>query len=271
MEVFRSMLRGTREIAQTRLNNTWQRLCEYLGLSEYEAKVYVSLIEAGHANARTLSTISGVPRTKVYSVLKKLIDINLVIEIPEEPRRFSPTPPETALKSYLKSYQSMVENLVSVVSSLEETFKKAKNEEKLQRGELWIINGRHEILRKIREMLSKAKRIVDVVTNENGMVLIYKEFNRLFDELRERSVKVWIATPEGSNNQHMLSELKYTCKIKQANFELPMIFLCIDEQRFLLANLQPNSFASNSDDDRAIFSDDSVLLGLIRLLTAKGG
>jgi sugar-specific transcriptional regulator TrmB len=223
------MIRGTREIAQTRLNNTWQRLCEYLGLSEYEAKVYVALIETGHANARTLSVMSGVPRTKVYSVLRKLIEINLVVEIPEEPRKFAPTPPETALKSYLKSYQNMVENLVSVVSSLEETFKKAKNEEKLQRGELWLIIGRQQILKKIREMLSRAKHSVGLVTNGNGMVLLYKEFNRLFDELGERSVKVWITTPNGSNSQHMLSELKYTCKIKQANFELPMIFLCVDE------------------------------------------
>jgi len=136
--------------------------------SEYEAKVYVTLIETGYANARTLSAKSGVPRTKVYSVLKKLIDINLVVEIPEEPRRFSPVSPETALKTYLKSYQNMAENLVSIVSSLDDTFKKTKKEEKLQKGELWVIIGRQQILKKIHEMLSKAKQSVDLVTNENG-------------------------------------------------------------------------------------------------------
>jgi len=263
------MLRGTREVSQTRPDNTWQRLCEYLGLSEYEAKVYVALIESGHANARNLSVMSGVPRTKVYSVLKKLIDINLVVEIPEEPRRFTPTPPQIALKSYLKSYQNLVENLVSVVTSLEETFKKTKSEEKLQRGELWIVKGRQEILRKTREMLSRATGSINLVTNKNGILLVYKEFNRLFDELRERSVKVWITAPDVSNNQRMLSELRYTCKIKQADFELPIIFLCVDEQQFILANLQPESLALSSDNDKAIFSDDSVLLGFIRLLTMK--
>jgi len=139
MVVFNSMLSGTREISQTRPDSTWQRLCEYLGLSEYEARVYVTLIESGRANARILSVMSGVPRTKVYSVLKKLIDINLVVEIPEEPRKFAPTPPEIALKSYLKSYQNLVENLVSVVTSLEETFRRAKREEKLQRGSYGLL------------------------------------------------------------------------------------------------------------------------------------
>ncbi len=269
MVVYSTMTRGTQKTTQIQQNNTWQRLCEYLGLSEYEAKVYVALIEAGCANARTLSALSGVPRTKVYSVLRKLIGINLVVEIPEEPRRFSPVSPETAFNTYLKSYQNMVENLVSVVSSLDETFKKTKKDEKLQKGELWIISGRQQILRKIREMLSKAKNSVDLVTNENGLMLLYKEFSRFFDEMVERSVKVWIIAPNSSNDQHMLNELRYTCNVQQADFELPMIFLCIDEQQVLLTNLQPNSLISNLDNDRAIFSDDSVLLKLVRSLAIK--
>ena len=52
----------------------WQRLCEYLGLSEYEAKTYISLIREGPSTARRLSMISNVPRTKIYGTLKKLIE-----------------------------------------------------------------------------------------------------------------------------------------------------------------------------------------------------
>ncbi|RLI44360.1 hypothetical protein DRO64_04115 [Candidatus Bathyarchaeota archaeon] len=46
----------------------WRRLSEYLGLSEYEAILYVPLIEIGQATARKLSVFSGVPRTKVYTI-----------------------------------------------------------------------------------------------------------------------------------------------------------------------------------------------------------
>ncbi|MCW4020477.1 MAG: hypothetical protein NWF14_04525 [Candidatus Bathyarchaeota archaeon] len=250
------------------LNSTWRRLCEYLGLSEYEAKVYVSLIEVGNAKARTLSMMSGVPRTKVYGALKKLIDMDLVVVMPEEPRKFVPTPPKTALKSYLRSYQSTVENLVSVISSLEEAFRKAKSEGKLRRGTIWFINGRQEILEKIREMLCKVKRSVQLVTNDNGMVLLYKSFNRIFDDLADRSVKVKITTPNHSNNQHMLNELKYTCKIEETHLGLPIIFLCIDEKQFLLANLQPDSFSPISKRDKGMFSDDPVLREMIGLLLA---
>jgi len=215
--------------------------------------------------------ISGVPRTKVYSVLKKLIDMGLVTEVPEEPRRFVPTPPRTALKSYVQSYQSMVGNLLAVVSSLEEIFRKPKNDQNLQQGTIWTICGRHEILTKAKQMLSKAKRSVVLATNENGLVLLYKSFNRLFDELTERSVKVKIMTPNDSNNQHMLSELRYTCKIEKTPFPLPLIFLSTDDKQMLLANLQPNSFSSSSEHDRGVFSEDATLREMIYLLVIHEG
>jgi len=82
MVVFIRVVKGNQVKSSLIINATWQKLCEYLGLSEYEAKIYVSLVEAGQAKARTLSVLSGVPRTKVYSVLKKLIDLGLVTEVP---------------------------------------------------------------------------------------------------------------------------------------------------------------------------------------------
>lgn len=52
----------------------WPKIVEYIGLSEYESKVYLSLINLGTAGARKLSINCDVPRTKVYGTLKKLIE-----------------------------------------------------------------------------------------------------------------------------------------------------------------------------------------------------
>jgi hypothetical protein len=42
----------------------WPKIVEYIGLSEYEPKVYLSLINLGTAGARKLSLNCDVPRTK---------------------------------------------------------------------------------------------------------------------------------------------------------------------------------------------------------------
>jgi len=267
--VFIRWVKGTQVKSNLIVNATWQRLCEYLGLSEYEAKIYVSLIELGQSKARTLSVFSGVPRTKVYSVLKKLIDMGLVTEIPGEPRRFSPTPPNVALRSYLQTYQDTVQSLSSLISTLEDAFRKAKTRESMRRGLMWTISGREEILKKIQEMLAKAKKSVRIVTNENGLILLYKMFNKMFDELVNRSVEIKITTTDGPNNKHLIRELKYLCSIEKTDFHLPLIILSIDDDQLLMSHLQPNSYFLKSEKDKAIFSNDPVLRKLVWFLIAQ--
>jgi len=271
MVVFIRGVKGNQVKSNLIINATWQKLCEYLGLSEYEAKIYVSLIEAGQAKARTLSVLSGVPRTKVYSVLKKLIDLGLVTEVPGEPMRFSPTPPRVALGSYLQSYQDTVQNVISLISILEDAFRKAKSRKNMRRGSIWTISGREEILKKIQEMLARARRSVYIVTNENGLILLYKQFNRMFDELVGRSVEIKITTTDGSNNRHLLQELRYVCNVEETDFRLPFIILCIDENQILMSHLQPDSYFPNSEKDKAIFSADPVLRKMIWSLVTQRG
>jgi HTH-type transcriptional regulator, sugar sensing transcriptional regulator len=43
-----------------------------LGLKEYEAKIYVALVGLGETNVRRIHEVSGVPRPRVYDVLKAL-------------------------------------------------------------------------------------------------------------------------------------------------------------------------------------------------------
>jgi len=267
--VFIRLVKGTQVKSRLIVNATWQRLCEYLGLSEYEAKIYVSLVEAGQAKARTLSVMSGVPRTKVYSVLRKLIDMGLVTEIPGEPRRFSPTSPRIALGSYLRSYQDTVQSLSSLISTLEDAFRKARNKGGMRRSLMWTISGRENTLKKIQEMLAKAKKSVLIVTNENGLILLYKTFNKMFDELVDRAVEIKITTTDGSNNKHLIRELRYMCSIEETDFRLPLIILCVDDDQLLISHLQPDSYFLKSDKDEAIFSNDPVLRKLIWSLIAQ--
>jgi hypothetical protein len=82
----------------------WPKIVEYIGLSEYESKVYLSLINLGTAGARKLSINCDVPRTKVYGTLKKLIDYGLVVEIPGTPKKIQPKQTTRKLRSNTKPH-----------------------------------------------------------------------------------------------------------------------------------------------------------------------
>ena len=55
-----------------------------LGLSEYEVKAYLSLLEKNPLNGYSLSKESGIPRSRIYEVLDMLKTKGMVFEQSDE-------------------------------------------------------------------------------------------------------------------------------------------------------------------------------------------
>ena len=81
------------------------KLVDYTDFSEYESKVYLSLLILGSSGARKLSLHCRVPRTKVYRTLRKLIDNGLVVKILGSPKVFTPSNPAEAFEALLDDFR----------------------------------------------------------------------------------------------------------------------------------------------------------------------
>ena len=248
-----------------------QNVSQHLGLSKYEARVYVSLVTEGASEARKLSIRCGVPRTKVYATLKKLMERGLVFELPEEPRKFASSSPAEAFEQYLLcSKEETSDRVISlvesdkVVSLLEEAYEKSELTLKPRKEEVWIVEGRSEMLKKMREMLSHAKKSVAVVTTENGFIWFYKTFDKLLDKLVENGVNVQIGTQVNSHNGNLVRELSYICKVKHVDVGSPLLYLCVDDQTFFLAKLN-----LESEKNLGVVCYSSTLCDLFSLLLPR--
>lgn len=75
------------------------RALKLIGLSEYEARAYIALVELGEAEASEVSRRSGVPRTRIYDVLGRLESAGLIQRIGDSrPAIYSAIPPDKALE-----------------------------------------------------------------------------------------------------------------------------------------------------------------------------
>jgi len=254
----------------------WKKLSDNLGLSEYEARVYVSLIVGGASEARKLSVVCGVPRTKVYSTLKKLTERGLVVEEPGKPRKFAAISPFEAFEPYLERFREKTsERVVSLlestkaVSFLEEAYKMMRSAAEPQKAEVWIVRGRAGIVQRIRGMLSQVQKSLDVITTQNGLILFYRTANKLLDKLIEKGVKVRIRAPINSYYGSLARELRYVCKVEHVDVLLPVLFCCADDREFLLAELRPDDISMDSGDDLGIFSSNPTLYVFISLLLGR--
>jgi sugar-specific transcriptional regulator TrmB len=248
----------------------WPKFAEYTGLSEYESKVYLALVDLGITGARKLSMACDVPRTKVYNTLKKLIDVGLVVEVPGKTKSFIAVAPDASLKSNLLVVRKRAEEFESIVKSLAETYKKKQLLVEPQKADVWVIQGREKILNRMMDLLSDSKKEVEILTGENGVVLFFKAGNKVLDKLKERGIKTTLSSPLDPNEQPLARELSYVCKVKKTDFELPILYLCVDHGRFILAKMIPNNLEMESDYDIGIFSEDASLLSMVYFLLKQG-
>lgn len=68
-----------------------------LGLNEYQSKCVSVLIRDGDLTAEEISEEAGVPYSKIYSVLKRLEEMSLIISTEERPKRYIPKHQETVI------------------------------------------------------------------------------------------------------------------------------------------------------------------------------
>jgi sugar-specific transcriptional regulator TrmB len=89
-----------------------------LGLTQYEAKVYLALTGNGPCNVGELRYKSGVPRTKVYPVATQLERKGIIKALPGKPMRFEALPPDEVFHSIVVDSERRVKGQKKLLASL---------------------------------------------------------------------------------------------------------------------------------------------------------
>jgi len=93
-----------------------ERQLKELGLTEYEIKVYLTLLNEGSKKGGEISKISKVPHGKTYESLESLEKKGFVSVFPVKPKLFAAVKPEIAVKNYsnikISSIKKLEEDLI---------------------------------------------------------------------------------------------------------------------------------------------------------------
>jgi sugar-specific transcriptional regulator TrmB len=127
-----------------------------VGLTEYEIKAYLTLLERGVMTASEISEYSGVPYSKVYETLNSLERKGWIEAERGRPSRYFPKAPSEALEAARLRLEDMVDGWKRVV--LGELQPLYERRELLEKPDIWILRGEFSILAKLREMLGVTRK-----------------------------------------------------------------------------------------------------------------
>lgn len=203
-----------------------------LNLTEYEARVYEFLVRAGPSTARDISISCGVPRTKVYETLGKLMRRGMVFELSLNPKVFMASPPGEIFKQFLNIQEMVVKDFHTVTLNLQKIYEESMGLSGIEREEIWLFTGANALDR-VANIISSAEKSIEILSSWKAFLHFYNAFRGLIDDLLGKRVKVKLYIPFGSEaDARSLSNLDISFKhIK--GLPLALIFI-IDEKHILV-------------------------------------
>jgi sugar-specific transcriptional regulator TrmB len=138
------------------VSETTRRALKNFGLTEYEVKAYIALVESGPMPASQLSTTAAIPYSKIYEILGNLERKGWVESEQGRPSKYFPKPPSTALESSkLRMENTLKSSQADAMLELQPLYEKKGVQE---RPDIWIVRGQNNILDRIKETLGRTRR-----------------------------------------------------------------------------------------------------------------
>jgi len=173
-----------------------KRAMRELGLTNYEAQAYTSLLELGPMPAGRISQSAYVPYSKIYEVLRSLESKGWIETERGRPSKYYPKPPSVALDTIkLQLEGTFSRNESQILSELQPIYEKKEVHE---RPDIWIVRGQYNVLSKIQEMLERSRKEILIAVPEIPIQVTKILFVTL-TRVKERGVKISMMTTRDAN------------------------------------------------------------------------
>ena len=139
------------------------------GFTTNEAKAYLSLLQNNPATGYEISGKSGIPRSAIYEILKRLESTGMVSCVDTNPTRYIPLPPDHLFDLLENSFNSNLDTLKDSLRNVNTD---------LEIGDLWNIRGYDGMIDRARTMIRNADKSI-------YLSLWLNEYKKLLSDLKD--------------------------------------------------------------------------------------
>ncbi len=156
---------------------------ESIGLSPYEARVYIALVAHGYGDAETIAQTAKVPRTSTYKILQSLVEREFAVATEGRPRIYKPESPMRVYDKVNERIREMFEKL----NMLHEVVR-----EKGDPQIIYTIYGKNRVLEKIGELMDKCSG--SFIISTPNFSEIHTPLAKKLQHLLDRGIEVTVIT-----------------------------------------------------------------------------
>lgn len=220
-----------------------------LGLTNSQAKIYLTIVNLGLASGKTIWKCSGVARQDIYRVLSELQEKGLVEKTIAKPTEFKATPIQEGLEILLTRKIVELKEIEKKTKELEERIRSDPSTTKSQEEDtqFYLVPSKEASLRKRKKCIAFAQKSIDIATSWKRFLQIT---STQIDDLlvaNNRGVKLrWVVNKtEKEASPKIIQECieKLSCEIRYnvpTSSELSEAALAVFDGREVLVVTDPN-------------------------------
>jgi len=231
---------------------------EEFGLSEYESRVYITLLKFGQLKVKDISIRSGVPRTKVYGVVKALKGKGLVEMLGKEPVLCAPVVPEDVFAKRLNQEKMRFKRMIFAFKKMQELRRDLPLFTGCEERKYRVYNPKM-FEKRLRELLSNTTRSLFACLNWWGLNVIAANIELLNSLSKEANVKIVIGT---YNDEKTLEAFDSKVDIRVAGKSIEANVMVFDENTTVL--LEESGRITEIEDRGVCKLTKEVIVGFYR-------
>jgi sugar-specific transcriptional regulator TrmB len=250
-----------------------------LGLSQYESKCFLAALQTGPATINQIGIVAGVPRTKVYGAVRKLVERGLLEQSEDDTRIFIARSPRDVLIPLLDKEQKRIKQGIEALTELEvihQSMAFVKRAETL-RSKVLRYQLRSSVTRKLKELFKGCRKKVVVLTTANGLIRMSKLADILFERSRlGMSLQVFSSVrdePVFTTAVQSLREIENST-ISLLPSAAPVEIVIVDDQYVLICEMKPDDLRDDGQDVAFLIQSSELaemMESLIRVMATVHG
>jgi sugar-specific transcriptional regulator TrmB len=207
-----------------------QEALRIMGLTYYETQAYITLSSLISAKASDISINANIPRSKVYQVLKSLVEKGFVEMSRGKPLKFTVISPH---EIFNKNKTNIIQTLDLAENELNQVYESQIPEVP---APIWLIHGPKKVTNKEMEIISRAKESIFIL----GGLMFSDEPEKLVFELNKaikKGVEVKILTAPSckiDQDEVQIKEILSKLPIDIKFFPVPYIKLVVRDNKEML-------------------------------------
>ncbi|MCL2116225.1 MAG: transcriptional regulator [Methanobrevibacter sp.] len=220
-----------------------------LGLSTYQALVYLSLTYMISGTATEISLNSNVPRSKIYDVLKILGEKGFIEIERGRPLKYHVVPPKEVFRHHKdKILEELEETEMELNYAYESQLSKIP-------APIWLIHGTDRIIKKELEIISRSKKTINIRMGflfRNEIDQLIEKFNKLINKGIEVNILASPYSYVDNKKINIIKEFKDS-EVNIMKADLPYVKMIVRDGKEMI-----HIFTKFSGKKRSVISNTAI-------------